>query len=147
MSRFKAKPVTLVIIVSSLLGVADMSYLTSAHFNKAPLICGAIPALSSCNAVASSAFSLIYGVPVSLIGLIFYLMLLGGIAFYCFYRSSYRLLSTLFYLTLAGLAFSLYLVYTEAEILHQFCQYCLSSDILTVIIFFSLWVALKKNRM
>ncbi|MCL5016308.1 MAG: vitamin K epoxide reductase family protein [Patescibacteria group bacterium] len=134
------------IFILSLLGLADTGYLTESHLNRTALVCGAVSSLSKCNLVANSSFSSIYGVPVALLGLLFYLAVFFGTAFYFWRGRNNHLLRWLIILAGAGLIFSLYLLYVQAFILKAFCQYCLASDILTIAIFIGLLVQYKKDK-
>lgn len=128
------------------LGVVDTAYLTETHLRRTALVCGAISSLSGCNIVASSSYSEIYGIPVALLGLLFYLAVITGTAFYYWHGRNKSLLRWLTAFTGAGLFFSLYLLYVQATVLKEFCQYCLISDLLTAIIFAILAVSYRRNR-
>lgn len=78
----------------------------------------------NCDIVNRSTYSTLLGIPVALIGIVGY-VLLGSLAIFFHSRSSVRTL--LFPLSLAGLAFSLYLTYIEGFVLATWCILCLSS--------------------
>lgn len=133
------------IYILSILGVFDTSYLTETHLRGAALVCGAISNLSKCNVVATSSYSAIYGIPVSLLGLLFYIAIMLGVGIYYARSRNLTLLHWLIVFTGAGVLFSLYLLYIQAFVLKAFCQYCLASDLLTLMIFTILIVRYKRD--
>jgi len=74
--------------------------------------------------VNRSAYSVVMGVPVALIGVVGYLALL---ALATLYRTKAETPVMLLVGALAGLAFALYLTYVEAFVLAVWCILCLSS--------------------
>jgi uncharacterized membrane protein len=78
----------------------------------------------NCDIVNRSAYSEILGIPVALIGMLGYGALIGLATVY---RERRETPSALFALSLAGLAFALYLTYIEAWVLGVWCILCLTS--------------------
>ncbi len=143
LKNLKFKRTAEVLFIASFLGLVDMAYLTEAHYDGSALVCAAI---SKCNLVTTSAFSSIFGIPVALLGLAFYLAMLSGLAFYFFHEKRRPVIIAL--AAISGLAslFSLYLIYIQAAELRAFCQYCLLSDALTFLIFYLLAKQLRQRE-
>jgi uncharacterized membrane protein len=78
----------------------------------------------NCDIVNRSTYSVIFGLPVALIGIIGYLVLL---ALATFYRSKAETPVMLLIASLAGLGFALRLTYIEGFVLAAWCILCLSS--------------------
>src|SRR3984893_14447668 len=78
----------------------------------------------NCDIVNRSTYSVIFGVPVALIGIIGYLALL---TLATFYRSRAETPAMLAIASLTGLGFALYLTYVEGFVLAAWCVLCLSS--------------------
>jgi uncharacterized membrane protein len=78
----------------------------------------------NCDIVNRSTYSVIYGVPVALIGIIGYL---GLLTLATFYRSRAETPARLAIASLTGLGFALYLTYVEGFVLAAWCVLCLSS--------------------
>jgi uncharacterized membrane protein len=78
----------------------------------------------NCDTVNRSTYSVIFGLPVALIGIIGYLVLL---ALATFYRSKAETPVMLLIASLAGLGFALRLTYIEGFVLAAWCILCLSS--------------------
>lgn len=87
----------------------------------------------SCSTVAQSKYAYIGGVPVAAIGLFGYIALLFLYLAYL-YRNKKILIDIFLGLTLSAFAFSLYLTYIEAFVIHAYCPYCIASAVCITII-------------
>lgn len=83
-----------------------------------------INATFDCDVVNRSSYSRIAGIPVALVGLLAYLLL---ICLATLQREKAETPALLFFISFAGLAFSGYLTYIEAEVLRAWCVLCLTS--------------------
>lgn len=119
-----------VITVLSLIGFIVTAYLTYVYYNQAETsfcVTG-----SSCDIVRLSGYSSIDDIPVSLIGLVGYF----GLFIITVSSISDRLKwLTLYFISLPGLVFSVYLTYVEVFVLKAICSFCLLSAILITAIF------------
>ena len=117
-------------LLFTLIGLGITGYLTYTHFADAELICVESGQLD-CNAVQSSAYSEIAGVPVAVLGLgayvTFFLLLVLENSI-DFLAVNGRLI--MFMLTLFGVIYSGYLTYIEAFVLEKWCQYCVGSALM-----------------
>jgi uncharacterized membrane protein len=90
-----------------------------------------------CSTVNSSRYSETFGgIPVSLLGLLAYLTIIGIHALETrsrFLKQNGNLLA--FGLSLLGVLFSAYLTYVELYVIHAVCPFCVASAILITIIF------------
>ncbi|MDO8558287.1 MAG: vitamin K epoxide reductase family protein [bacterium] len=82
----------------------------------------------SCDLVNRSIYAEVFGIPVALMGLLGYGALLGVSLAHSHYDMSRLLLA----MSLAALAFSLYLTYIEAFVLAVWCLLCLASLALAI---------------
>ena len=130
------------LLVVALLGLADASYLTLEHYQ------GVIPpctVVSGCETVLTSAYSVVAGIPVSLLGAIYYLIILVGV--FAFLESKKTvLLKWALVCTIAGMLFSLWFIYVQAFILGAWCLYCLGSAASSTILFVTACVVFKKYQ-
>ncbi len=128
------------LLVVALLGFVDASYLTVEHYQ------GVIPpctVVSGCETVLTSSYSVVAGMPVSLLGALYYFVILVGI--FAFLESKKTtLLKWVLLLTIFGLLFSLWFIYVQAFILDAWCLYCLGSALTSIILFVTAWVTLRK---
>lgn len=119
------------ILVVALIGFADAAYLTVEHYQ------GVIPpctVVSGCETVLTSPYSVIAGVPVSLLGALFYLAILVGVFTYLESHKTAPLKWAML-LTVFGLLFSLWFVYVQGVILAAWCLYCIGSALTSTILF------------
>jgi uncharacterized membrane protein len=113
------------ILVLSLTGAGIAAYLTVAHLAHAQVAC----TIGGCETVQTSRYAAIAGVPVAAIGLAGYLVLVwtavarGELA---------RAIG--FAAALTGLAVAMVLLYVQAAVLHAFCQWCLASDAILLLL-------------
>jgi len=117
--------------VLAFLGFADATYLTVLHYLNSTPICS----LSSrCDVVLHSYFATILGIPISLIGVIFYAFLLCLSLSLLVKFGSIRLLILYLY-SILGLIISVVLFLTQAFVLKSYCQYCLASEVISILLF------------
>lgn len=133
---------SLLVIVFSLLGVADASYLTHEKLSGSVPVCGVG---FDCGKVLSSKWATIGPIPISTLGIIFYAtVFVFGLLHYLekdlgklnkLLRLPYNF-KPLHYLQLLvtfGGIFSLYLATIMGVILKSWCQYCLFSGIISAV--------------
>jgi uncharacterized membrane protein len=109
------------IVALCLLGIADAGYLTYVHYAGIKVAC---LAHAGCETVQASRWSKLDGVPVSLLGLIGYIAILGTL----FIRTELgRALG--FGIALIGFGFSMYLTYREVFTIKAICQWCVASAV------------------
>ncbi len=100
-----------------------------------PIVCG----IGDCSTVQSSVYAKLGPVPVSAIGVFGYLILIGlsFLGLQPAHRESGSIGVLLLLGSAAGVAFSAWLTYLEAFVIHAWCQYCVISAILITLIFFA----------
>jgi uncharacterized membrane protein len=99
-----------------------------------------------CHDVNFSPYSVIYGIPISVIGIVAYLVILGVHLLeprVGFFRENGPL--AVFGMGLAGVAFSAYLTYLELYVIHAVCPFCVASAILVSVIFIVAIVRLARQ--
>ncbi len=123
-------------LFASVAGIGVAFYLTLAHFSAGiqlgcPLSGGAI----NCEAVTRSAESYVFGIPVSLLGLI-YFVVMTGFSLPVVWRSKVRVVAQArLALAIAGIGFVCYLVYSELFVIGKICLWCTGVHVLTLILF------------
>lgn len=123
------------------LGVADTAYLTSVKFAGGKAACSS----ESCNVVLSSPYANVFGIPLSLFGLLAYLaiIVMSILPLLINAKSNKKLHNQLQDLTWLGLQlastsmmiFSGYLMYLLAVVLKAPCPYCIASAVFATLIF------------
>lgn len=141
----------------SFLGFIDASYLTIKHFAGTPLPCSV---LQGCEEVTTSQYSIIGGIPVALLGAIYYLAifvlifsLLNKRLFPLNTRngandngSENRLLKIVAYLTVIGLLASIWFIYLQVFVIKAICPYCMFSAFTSLTLFVFGVIVLKFNQ-
>ena len=121
----------------SLVGLADAIYLTVKHVTGGVVPC---TLTGSCEQVLNSSYSAIAGIPLAALGALAYFTVFSLATLAAFNNARAR--SFLFYVVGLMLAFSLWLFILQAFVLHAFCQYCLLSAAITLLL--SVVVALDR---
>lgn len=113
------------------IGILDALYLYISHTAGASLVCGV---LDGCNEVAASPYSIVFGIPLSFLGLVFYIGMLA-VASLLYYQEYRRVAKGLFLLGAAvGVAMSAYFTYLQAFVIEAWCMYCLISAAVTLLL-------------
>jgi uncharacterized membrane protein len=127
-------------LVFTLVGLADASYLTYIHYAGIKPFCGTNG--GGCEIVQTSEYSKLAGVPVALIGLIGYVMILGSLLVPEGEKSRFATVA----FTVVGFGFSAYLTYRELFSIHHVCEYCVGSAIVvTILMCLSVWRFLRGD--
>ena len=119
----------------ALAGLGVSIYLTIAHFTESTLLGCAESGLVNCEKVTTSPQSYVFGIPVAVLGLAFYLFaaaIMSPWAWRWARREVYllRLASVV-----VGIGFVIYLIYAELFIIGSICLYCTSVHAITFILF------------
>ncbi|MGH7909463.1 MAG: vitamin K epoxide reductase family protein [Thermodesulfobacteriota bacterium] len=136
--EFKNKT-RVIILIFSALGIAVSLYLTYLYFSNAEsTFC---LAGSGCDTVRESPYSEILGISISLFGVIGYLLIFALSLISISYRFRWILL---YFISLAGFTFSLYLTYIELFVIKAICDYCLASAFIITVILIMLLLTKPK---
>src|SRR6266550_2862538 len=119
------------IALLALAGAAVSSVSLYHHYDTSPSSFCDFGANFNCDMVNRSIYSVVFGIPVALVGILGYgvLMVLATL-----YRAKAEVPVMLLFASLAGLGFALYLTYLEAFVLAVWCILCLSSLALIAVI-------------
>jgi uncharacterized membrane protein len=129
-------------LIISGLGFLDATSLTVDHYTSATLPC---TITHGCQIVTSSAYSEIVGVPVALLGALYYLSIFLATCVW-FETKSEKLLQIISEGTILGFAASLWFVSLQLFVLHAICQYCMFSAGTSTLLFALGLMALKLAR-
>jgi uncharacterized membrane protein len=113
------------VLVLSAAGAGIAAYLTVTHLAHVAVAC----TTGGCETVQTSRYAEVLGVPVAAIGLAGYLVLAGTAV------ARGELARALgFGAALTGFAVAMVLLYVQAAVLHAYCQWCLASDAILVLL-------------
>ena len=118
-----------------LAGLAVATYLTVEHYTASKTLACPETAVLNCQKVTTSAQSVVLGVPVALLGLLFFLALVP-LCLPVAWRSAHRAVRwgrVLF--ALIGVCFVLYLIYAELFVLDAICLWCTAVHVITLALF------------
>jgi uncharacterized membrane protein len=120
----------------AILGLAASVYLTYTHFTDSALAgCTETSGAVNCGKVTTSPQSIVFGIPVAVLGLAFYVFLVAIMSPFA-WRSRRREIALVRMLSLVvGIGFVLYLLYAELFQIGAICLYCTSVHIITFLLF------------
>jgi uncharacterized membrane protein len=113
----------------ALIGLGDAIYLTVEHVTGQSVRCTLI---SGCSEVLSSSYAVVAGLPLAAIGAVAYF---GAFSLATLAAFGSRIAGTLL-AVLVGMMFlaTLWLLYLQAFVIGHFCQFCLLSALVTVVL-------------
>lgn len=132
-------------LVVSLVGFIDAAYLTAEHYAGSTPSCFLV---EGCDVVTTSAYAVVFGVPVALLGALYYLSIFVlSVAYLDSHRDWMLKLSS--GATATGFLVSVYLVSVQVFILQQICIYCMASAFTSTTLFaigsWTLWTYRQKT--
>ncbi|MEN8233426.1 MAG: vitamin K epoxide reductase family protein [Actinomycetota bacterium] len=114
--------------VLALVGIGVSIYLASVEASGAEAVCGPV---GDCNAVQQSEYASVFGIPVGVLGVIGYLILLGGWAASRAAKGRIADWGSVVAaaIALGGILFSIYLTFLEPFVIGATCMWCLTSAV------------------
>jgi uncharacterized membrane protein len=130
-----ARWLSLTTLVLAIAGLGVSVYLTIAHYNSSVSL--ACPATSTinCEKVTTSPESIIFGIPVAVYGLAFYVFLVAAMTPWAWRAKWPAVRWARLGSLVVGMVFVLYLIYTELFTLDAICLWCTSVHVITFILF------------
>jgi len=123
----------------ALFGLADALYLTIEHLTGQSVRC---TILAGCSAVLSSPYAVVAGIPLAAVGAAAYFSAFSLAVLALFgYRQAGKLLLVL---VIAMFAVSLWLIYLQAFVIREFCQYCLLSALITTTLLVVVFISRRR---
>ena len=120
------KKLYVVAALLALVGLADALYLTIEHVTGQSVRCTII---SGCSAVLSSPYAVVAGIPLAALGAAAYFTVFSLAILTLFGYPRVALLLRAIVITM--FAISVWLMYLQAFVIREFCQYCLLSALIT----------------
>jgi uncharacterized membrane protein len=119
----------------ALAGLAVSGYLTIEHYTASATLACPETGVINCQKVTTSTQSAILGIPVAVLGLIFFVIMTPASLGFA-WRSGHIAVQwgrALF--ALVGVGFVCYLVYAELYVLNAICLWCTAVHVITVVLF------------
>ena len=121
--------------VLALAGLGVSIYLTIAHFTESALAGCSESGLVNCTKVTTSPQSYVFGIPVAVLGLAFYVFAVAAMSPWA-WRARRREVHLLRLASLVvAIGFVIYLIYAELFIIGSICLYCTSVHAITFVLF------------
>ncbi len=133
--------IPIVVLIVALAGFADAVYLTIEHYSNVIPPCN----IGGCETVLTSRYSQVIGVPVSLIGSVYYLFISVLLLVYLDTKKEIYLRIP-FLVSILGIITSLWFIFLMIFVIKAFCPYCAVSATTSTIIFVLAYYSLLKSQ-
>jgi uncharacterized membrane protein len=121
--------------VLALAGLGVSIYLTIAHFTESTLAGCSESGLVNCTKVTTSAQSYVFGIPVAVLGLAFFVFAAAIMSPWAWRATRREIHMVRIASLVVGIGFVLYLIYAELFIIGSICLYCTSVHAITFVLF------------
>jgi uncharacterized membrane protein len=121
--------------VLALAGLGVSIYLTIAHFTESALAGCSESGLVNCTKVTTSPQSYVFGIPVAVLGLAFFVFLVAIMSPWAWQARRREVHMLRIASMVVGIGMVIYLVYAEFIIIGSICLYCTSVHIITFLLF------------
>ena len=118
----------------SIAGLGIATYLTVTHFDKVALVCSDSGAIN-CAKVTTSPQSVIFGIPVAMLGLAFFIPMIALCLPVAWRTADRRIHLARLILTISGVGLIIYLITAELFIIKAICLWCSGVHLVTFILF------------
>ncbi|MFA5838345.1 MAG: vitamin K epoxide reductase family protein [Candidatus Paceibacterota bacterium] len=118
-------------MILSFIGLVDTTYLTIQHLENGSVICLII---QGCDLVLTSEYSKIFGIPLALLGALYY-FLIFSLSVFCFKKRKENTFKFLSFFTTIGFVISVWLVYLQLFVIKSICSYCMVSAFTSISLF------------
>ena len=122
-------------LVLALAGLGVSIYLTIAHFTESALAGCSESGLVNCTKVTTSPESYVFGIPVAVLGLAFFVFAVAIMSPWAWQSARREIHLARIVSMVVGIGFVLYLIYAELFIIGSICLYCTSVHVITFLLF------------
>lgn len=130
------------IAILAFLGFLIATYLTILHYKNALPPCAIT---HGCETVLTSKFATVFGVPLALLGSLFYTSVIAA-CILTFHHPKRIFSNAIFLIASTGVLVSIVLFYIQLALIKNFCQYCVLSEVINFSIFFLSYLLLKSGK-
>lgn len=132
--------------LASLLGIGVAGYLTIVHYTTSVTLACSDTGLINCEKVTTSPQSMVYGVPVALLGLIWFVVMLALSTPWAWRSPAPWLWIGRLAWVIGGIAMVLHLIYAELFQIDAICLWCSAVHVLTLVLFAIVTIATALAR-
>lgn len=133
------------VLLLSAIGIFDSFYLTYEHYQYLIPPCSVHSWFADCGKVLRSEYAVVLGVPVALIGVIYYAAIFVTLLTLLI-KEQRKAKYILLVLSAAGFAASFFFIILQISIIKALCLYCMASALLCASLFFILQANLSHER-
>ncbi len=132
MTTLRWQPIATLVLSVAGLGIA--TYLTITHFDKVALVCSDSGAIN-CTKVTTSPQSVIFGIPVAMLGLAFFIPMIALCLPPAWRSADRRIHLARLILSVTGVGMIIYLIIAELFIIKAICLWCSGVHVITFLLF------------
>ncbi len=121
-------------LLLSIVGLGIATYLTVTHFDKVALVCSDNGAIN-CAKVTTSPQSEILGIPVAMLGLVFFIPMIALCLPAAWRSADRRIHLARLALSITGVGMILYLIIAELFVIKAICLWCSGVHLVTFLLF------------
>ncbi|MDP3982286.1 MAG: vitamin K epoxide reductase family protein [bacterium] len=125
----KTRGASITLLGLSFLGILDALYLAVSHYRGVPVSC---EVLTGCSTVLSSEYAVVLGVPLAVLGLVYYLGIFLSTALFLDTKKQ-MFLAVALVLPFFGLLASAFFITLQVAVIEAICFYCLISATITLL--------------
>ncbi len=133
------------ILIFSFFGIADSVYLATHTTSGSLPSCSVGGAIDGCRVVAESSYSYLFGIPISMYGVVFYAVVFTVASLSLFVLHAH-VKKSLRFLSVIGAAGSVVFILIQVFLIGALCIYCLTSAVLTFLILISAWTTIRLKK-
>jgi uncharacterized membrane protein len=122
-------------LLLTLAGLAVAGYLTVEHYTASTTLACPETGVINCQKVTTSAESSVFGIPVALLGLLFFAVMVPACTGPAWRQGHPAIVWGRALFALAGVGFVCYLVYAELFVLDAICLWCTAVHVITLMLF------------
>lgn len=120
------------IFTLSLLGLLVSAFLAFEYIQTGPIVCPITG--TGCELVRRSGYANLFGIDLPYFGLVFYLMV-AYLSVWLTHKNTRRVNLMRLVISFAGMGFGVYLTLLEAFVIGVYCIWCVTSFVISIIIF------------
>lgn len=132
MPNLRWQPIATLLL--ALAGLAVSIYLTVTHFDKVALVCSSNGTIN-CEKVTSSPQSVIFGIPVAMLGLVYFVPMVLFCLPAAWRSADRRIHLARLALSVVGVGMIVYLIIAELFLIKAICLWCSSVHVITFVLF------------
>lgn len=116
--------------ILAVIGLGVAAYLAYVETQSVTAVCGPV---GDCNAVQTSEYAYLFGIPIGVLGVLGYVAILAAWA-WSKWQGDRRAALALLAMTAFGVIFSIYLTYLEPFVIGAVCAWCLTSSVVMTLL-------------